>query len=123
MTPGNDTIFAIANVQLELVRYWMQGMLVNGQVVAGAAVDTTGYSARFTVNKAGVSTPVIDVSTPSAAVVLTPSTGKVTVSLSRAQMALASGEYHYYLILTSAAGLDYPLLAGRFVVATAPGPL
>lgn len=123
MIPGNDTIYAVANVQLTLVRYWMQGVLVNGQVTAGAPIDSTGYSARFMVKKLGIATTAIDVGTADGAVVLTPSSGKVTINLSRAQMTVAAGEYHYYLILTSPGGIDYPLLEGRFVVAIAPGTL
>jgi hypothetical protein len=123
MIPGNSTIHAIVGVQQTITRTWKQAIKVNGVVTAGLPIDTTGYSARFAVAKQGVATAIIDLTTANGAVQLTPSTGSIEVNLSRTAMAVAPGEYHYYLVLTSPSGRDYPLLTGRFVVAVTGLPL
>lgn len=113
MTPGNRTISAIAGVQKVLTFHWKTGPLAGPNV----AVDTSGYSARFVVSRTDTKAKVIDLTSAAGSVVLTPATGRIEATLTRAVMAVAPGEHVYYLVLTSAAGRDYPLLTGRFTVA------
>jgi hypothetical protein len=113
MTPGNRTITAIAGVQMTKVFYWKTGPAAGPNV----AVDLTGYSARFVVARTPQGTSELDLTSANGDITLAPLLGKVTVNFSRAAMALAPGEHHYYLVLTSPAGMDYPLLTGRFAVA------
>ena len=90
--------------------------VVESYAVVITPVDTTGYSARHVVTtSAGVA--LINLTTQAGAVVLTPASGKIESTFSRAAMLVAPGEHTHLLVLTSPAGLDYPLAAGRFSVA------
>ena len=113
MTPGERTIAAIAGVQKVLTFYWKTGPAAGPNV----AVDTTGYSARFVVSRQDTKAKVLDLTTQAGTIVLTPASGKIEATFSRAAMALAPGEHVYFLVLTSPSGRDYPLLTGRFAVA------
>jgi hypothetical protein len=122
-----SVIYAMAGVQKTLVRYWKQLVVVNGVKTAGAPIDTTGYSARFVVAKPGTAgataVAAIDLRSGTAALVLTPATGKIEVSISRAELMIAPGEYHATLILTSPTGSDRVLERKRFVVDVLGVPL
>ena len=92
--------------------YWKNIVAAPGP---NTPIDTTGYSARHVVtNSAGAA--IINLSTQAGTVVLTPATGKIESTFSRAAMLVATGEHTHLLVLTSPAGLDYPLAAGRFSV-------
>jgi hypothetical protein len=111
MTPGKDVIYAIARVQMTR-RYTYYDRPTGGPDVP---VDLTGYTARLVVGKLGAA-PVVDLSTGNGAISIMPLAGVVDVAFSRAALDVPPGEYHYQLVLTSAGGLDYPLLKDRFVV-------
>ena len=112
MTPAERNIRALVNVAMTQTFYWKTLVAAPGP---NTPIDTTGYSARHVVtNSAGV--PLINLTTQAGTVVLTPSSGKIECTFSRAAMLVATGEHTHLLVLTSPAGLDYPLLAGRFSV-------
>lgn len=111
MSPGKDVIYAIARVQMTR-RYTYYDRPSSGPDVP---VNLTGYSARLVVGKLGAA-PVIDLSDASGAISITPLAGVLDVAFSRAVLDVPPGEYHYQLVLTSAGGMDYPLLKDRFVV-------
>jgi hypothetical protein len=112
MTPGNYHLAALVNVEMLRSFYWKNGPAAG----PNTPVDLAGYTARFVVTNAA-GTAVINLTTGLGTIVLTPSTGKIDCTFSRAVMAaMAPGEYTHFLVLTSAAGHDYPLLTGRFTV-------
>lgn len=112
MTPGERNIRALVNVAMVQTFYWKNIVAAPGP---NTPIDTTGYSARHVVtNSAGVA--MINLTTQAGTVVLTPGSGKIECTFSRAAMLVATGEHTHLLVLTSPAGLDYPLLAGRFSV-------
>ena len=113
MTPGERSIAAITGVQKLLTFFWKAGPVAGPHV----AVDTTGYSARLVVARQDTKAKVIELTTQGGTIVLTPATGKIEATFSRAAMAVQPGEHFYFLVLTSPAGRDYPLLTGRFPVA------
>ena len=112
MTPAERNIRALVNVAMVQTFYWKNIVAAPGP---NTPIDTTGYSARHVVtNSAGV--PLINLTTQAGTVVLTPASGKIECTFSRAAMLVATGEHTHLLVLTSPAGLDYPLVAGRFSV-------
>ena len=112
MTPGERNIRALVNVAMTLTFYWKNIVAAPG---VNTPIDTTGYSARHVVtNSAGVA--IINLTSQAGTVVLTPASGKIESVFSRAAMLVAPGEHTHLLVLTSPAGLDFPLAAGRFSV-------
>ena len=112
MTPGERNIRALVNVAMVQTFYWKNIVAAPG---VNTPIDTTGYSARHVVvNSAGVQ--IINLTTQAGTVLLTPASGKIESTFSRAAMLVAPGEHTHLLVLTSPAGLDYPLAAGRFSV-------
>ena len=89
--------------------------VVESYAVVITPVDTTGYSARHVVIEA-TGAAIINLTTAAGTVLLTPATGKIESTFSRAAMQVAPGEYLHFLVLTSPSGIDYPLATGRFSV-------
>lgn len=112
MTPGERNIRALVNVAMVQTFYWKTIVPPPG---SNTPIDTTGYSARHVVTTSA-GTPLINLTTQAGTVVLTPASGKIESTFSRAAMQVALGEHTHLLVLTSPAGLDFPLAAGRFAV-------
>jgi hypothetical protein len=119
MTPTIFDLPGIVNVEQTLQFVWRNGTAA----APGVPIDLTGYSARFVVAKAPSATATIERSTANGGITLGAATGVIVVSIPRAAMAIAPGEYHYYLILTASGGRDYPLLTGRFSVSPKTVPV
>jgi hypothetical protein len=112
MNPGVRHIRALVNVQMTQAFYWKT--VVSPGV--NTPVDTTGYTARHAVvNATGVA--IINLTSQAGTVVLTPGTGKIESTFSRAAMQVEPGEYTHFLVLTSPGGRDYPLATGRVSIA------
>ena len=119
MNPTNFDLNAIVNVEQTRQFVWR-----NGTVAApGVPIDLTGYTARFVVSKAQNAVATIECSTANGRIALGTTAGQIIVNIPRAAMQIAPGEYHYYLVLTSSAGRDYPLLTGRYSVSAKPLPV
>ena len=112
MTPAERNIRALVNVAMTQTFYWKTLVAAPGP---NTPIDTTGYSARHVVtNSAGAA--IVNLTTQAGTVVLTPASGKIESVFSRAALQVAPGEHTHLLVLTSPAGQDYPLAAGRFSV-------
>lgn len=84
-------------------------------------VNLIGYTARMYINDirtSSVSSSVIEtLTTENGSIVLEPSTGSITLTLSAAETsAMPAGKHSYYLELESDGGEVDRLLAGYFVV-------
>lgn len=78
----------------------------------------TGYTARLVVGYPDDSaTVVLECSTANGRIVLDGTPSNIVVTAAKALMAtIKPGNYVYDLELSSAGGIDYPLLTGRFAV-------
>ena len=79
----------------------------------GGILDLTGYSAAAQIRKTYGSSSKVDFSTST----VTPSQGKVTMSLTDAQTsALESGRYVYDLNITSGGGVTTRVVEGQAII-------
>ncbi len=80
-------------------------------------VDLTGYTARMQVRaRTDASTTIVELTTANSKITLTPSTGKIALTISASDTAsLAAGTYLYDLEMVNGSAV-YRLLEGKFEV-------
>ena len=86
--------------------------------VDSVAVDLTGYSARMQVRKSVTdSSTLLSLSTDTGEIVITGSTGTITITINATSMSsISAGNWVYDLEIVSSGGVVTRLIEGRFIV-------
>jgi len=111
VNPGRYNISVVNGTTFTLAPQWLTNNL---------AVNLTGYTADMQVRNVS-NNLIVELSTGNGKIVITPTTGTITLTLTAAQTsvgALPAGSYTYALNLTDNSGNVYQILQGAFVVTT-----
>ena len=108
MNPGRYNLAVYKGTTFALSPVWKIG---------GVPVNLSGYTADMQVRYATDTSIIVELSTANGRAVITPSAGKVTLTLTASQTAaLAAGTYVYDLNLTAPDSTVTKILQGVFVV-------
>lgn len=91
-----------------------------------AAVDLTGASARMDIReKYTDASPLLTLTSPTSGIVITPTTGRIVVTITKAQLAAISAaitELSYDLEVIFADASSWPFMSGRFTLMPTGNP-